>query len=183
MFPERKQQVCILWPFVMAMSLLFVLLTSFSFQAETSMNPGLKAERLASFAKYIEWPNDDHSQPFIIVVFGDQHFCTYLKYAFQNRKIKDRTVEIKGISQSTSLSHCNILYIGQEVPVASLEEIVHFTQGKPILTVSDQEGLVHKGVIISFLNAGEKFEYNLQASQKARLNVSSRLLEVAKVIH
>lgn len=150
---------------------------------EQPRNPVLKAERIESFARYIQWPEEANaSGAFIIKVWNDEYFAEHAKYLFTGRKIKNRQVEISHITNVDGIFPCNILYLGN-VKDEHLAALLKVLDRKPILTIGDSVGLADKGLIINFLNEGEKFEINYPASQKANLVVSSRLLEVAKVIH
>ena len=150
---------------------------------EQPRNPVLKAERIESFARYIQWPEETAAPgPFIIKIWNDEYFAEHAKYLFAGRKIKNRQVEISHITNVDEIFPCNILYLGN-VKEEHLAALLKVLDRKPILTIGDSVGLANKGLIINFLNEGEKFEINYPASQKANLVVSSRLLEVAKVIH
>jgi hypothetical protein len=54
----------------------------------------------------------------------------------------------------------------------------------PVLTVSDTTGFAEQGVLINFYVSQKRlhFEINEPAFRKAPLSVSTRLLEIAKIV-
>jgi hypothetical protein len=67
---------------------------------------------------------------------------------------------------------------GNHVP-----EILAALEGKPVLTVGDSDGLAERGVIINMFIEDSKvrFEINQAAALKSKLQISSRLLRLARL--
>src|SRR4051812_18108133 len=76
----------------------------------------IKAERICSFARFVEWPSRKFvspDSPFVIGVFGTDAISDFLREALQNRLIKDRPVVIKHILAKQELSGCHVLFISR----------------------------------------------------------------------
>ncbi len=56
--------------------------------------------------------------------------------------------------------------------------------GKSILTIGETDGFALSGGVIGFYNDGSKirFEINLGAAKSAKLRISSRLLQLARLV-
>ncbi len=57
-------------------------------------------------------------------------------------------------------------------------------KGLPILTIGDSPNFARRGGIINFILVDDKvrFEINVEAAKQANINISSRLLSLAKII-
>lgn len=147
----------------------------------------MKAGFLERFTRFIEWPGEtniaDNTKPFVISVIGENPFDKKLDQFFKTTKIKNRSVEIRYISELEEIQDSHILFITKSKQ-KQLSEILFLTQDKPVLTVSDTDGFGKKGVRINFYIKQDKihFEINKDAIQKSGLQISYLLLNIAKII-
>lgn len=148
----------------------------------------LKAEFLERFTRFVEWPSGsavhDASSAFVVGVYGSNPFGDYLSGIAGTRRIKGKAVEVRLVTTPEAASRCDLLFI----PAAErrhLAAILAHTAERPILTVSEVEGAAERGVHINFYVAEEnlRFEINDSAARKSRLDFSSRLLKLARVLH
>ena len=90
---------------------------------------------------------------------------------------------MKQTQKLVELKSCHILFISssekKHVPL-----ILKPLKGASVLTVSETEGFAHEGGIINFLDDGKRvqLEINLDAANRARLEISSKLLSLAKIV-
>lgn len=147
----------------------------------------LKAVFLERFTRFIEWPEktsiSDTSKPFVIKIIGKNPFGDVLKAIYSRTKIKNKPVKIYYISSVEEIKDCQILFIAASME-NSLEQILKYTNEKPILTIGDCQGFGQRGVIINFfiLNNKVRFEINEKTLNQSRLYLSYLLLNVATVI-
>jgi len=75
------------------------------------------------------------------------------------------------------------LFIGSS-EAAHLEEVLQSTKNLPILTIGEMPGFAVRGGIINLTVEGNKvrFEVNIEAAKQANLNISSRLLALARIV-
>jgi hypothetical protein len=143
----------------------------------------LKAEFLARFATFIEWPGPSDARPFVIGVAGHNPFNGYLDKMAASRKIKGRVVVIRPISEVPQIDGCDVVFIsGSEK--ARLPTLLARTESRPILTVGDTTGYAASGVLINFYTSGEtiRFEINESAVERSGLKVSSKLFKLARLV-
>ena len=142
----------------------------------------VKAAMLYNFAKFVEWPTE--SLP------GDSRitFCIAGKtplngsiQPMQGKPVKGRTVSIRQINRSEDVASCQILFIPQ-TEQARMSAYLQQAALNSILTVSDLERFTASGGMIGFFVEENKvrFEINLEAAQKRRLQISSHLLNLAR---
>ncbi|MBN2010734.1 YfiR family protein [candidate division KSB1 bacterium] len=148
----------------------------------------IKAVYIEKLTRFIDWPAETHMadtiQPFILGVIGDHTFDTILNEVFSVLKIKNKKVEIRYLTNFKNIENCNLLFIAKSEK-QSLPEILNYTVGHPILTISDTQGFAEKGVLINFYIAENKmrFEINQAAVKKSQLMFDSMLLNNARIVN
>ena len=87
---------------------------------------------------------------------------------------------VKRFKSAEEIDRCHILFIN--VP-GKTSEVLNALKGKSVLTVSDDNDFTRSGGIIRFFTENETIhlEINIQAAKAANLNVSSKLLRIAKI--
>lgn len=147
----------------------------------------LKAGYIEKFTHFVQWPVAPDSytstDTFCITVIGKNTFGSDLEDLFKKTKVKNNPVKVSYISSVEELTNCMILFIsGSEKN--NLEEILKYTTGKAILTISDSKGFGMAGVIINMFSEGGyiKYEINKRTLEKSGLIINSLLLNYALII-
>lgn len=148
----------------------------------------LKAELVERFTRFIEWPaatdkTPAKSQPFTICLFGASPFHSALEEMSANRKIKERPVVVTVLESPERVDRCQVLFV-PNARKDDLEKILVHTVARPILTVGDTEGFAERGVLVNFytFENAVRFEINDSAARKSGLEISSRLLKLARIV-
>jgi hypothetical protein len=149
----------------------------------------IKAGFIYNFAKFVEWPSVSFSQPespIVIGVLGTDPFGSVLDRIVADKKIGSRGFVVRRYKWSKDLKDlrdCQILFISASEK-AHTDEIVEFVKWLPILTIGETPGFAERGGVIRFTLEDNRvrFEVNVDAARKANLNISSRLLTLAKII-
>jgi hypothetical protein len=81
------------------------------------------------------------------------------------------------------LKDCNILFVSSS-ETQHIDEVVNMLKWLPILTIGETPGFATRGGIINLTLEGNKvrFEVNIEAAKQAKLNISSRLLALARIV-
>jgi len=153
----------------------------------------IKAGFIYNFANLVQWPSTSFAQPdspIVIVILGEDHFGTTLDHALEGKKVNARPFVIKRARSVSELQRtlgpqkdCQILYVSSsEMP--HLGEAIQVLKGAPVLTIGETPGFARSGGIINLILEDNKvrFEVNVQAARDADLNISSRLLALARII-
>jgi len=149
----------------------------------------IKAGFIYNFAKFVEWPSTAFSQPdspITIGVLGTDPFGSVLDRLVEDKKIGQRGFVVKRYKWGKDLKdlkECKILFVSASEK-AHIDEIVQAVKGLPILMVGETPGFAERGGIIRFTLEDNRvrFEINVDAAHQADLNISSRLLTLAKII-
>lgn len=166
---------------------LFVLATpvvAYPFMTQTGEYE-IEAAFMFNFAKLTEWPKSAFASSdnnFVMCVIGDNPFGSSLD-TLAGRTVAGLNVSIRKIDEISEVTACNLLFVASsEKP--RLTEIVAHVRNRPILTVSDIRGFEKDGGIIAFFLQDNRvrFRINMNAAEKARLKISSHLLEIADVV-
>lgn len=140
----------------------------------------LKAAFLYNFAVLTEWPEDSLSDRFEVCYFGNDAIGEALE-AIRDKRINSRRINIRHLEAARDAKTCHLLFIGgiERFKMASImDEIAQF----PILTVTDNKAFSENGVAIFLRPEGQHlvFEIDAEAAKKVNLNISARLLRLAK---
>lgn len=143
-----------------------------------------KANFLAVFPNFIEWPADAFSSeqaPLLICVFGDFSFGTSLAEMTRGASIRGRQVEVRWARKEQELRACQILFVSRSEN-KHYAKILKAIQGASVLTVGETPDFLASGGVIDFLAGEDKlqFEVNLGAANDARLTISSNMLALAR---
>jgi hypothetical protein len=141
----------------------------------------VKAGFLANFAAFTEWPAEV-GNTLNLCVYGPDPFGEDLD-TLQGRSIGGRSIVVTRVVSVDVLGNCQVVFISRPV-IDNLQRVLDTLAGKPVLTVADSPGVMRQGVI---LNMGTKqskvtFEANLAAARGNRLNLSSKLLNLASEV-
>jgi len=145
----------------------------------------IKAAFLYNFANFVEWPDgafSDEISPIVLVVLGKDPFGIILKSA-EGKTIKGRKLIIKRFEALPDLEFCHILFISSSEKY-NMENILSKLNHFGVLTVGDTDSFTQMGGVINFIKVDNKvrFEINLNAAKAASLEISSKLLSLAKII-
>lgn len=146
----------------------------------------IKAGFIYNFAQLVQWPAGAFSQedsPIVIGILGTDPFGAIIDRVIENKKLAGRTLVVKRLKRGAAVKDCNILFVSSS-EAAHLDEVIQSTKGMPILTIGETPGFAVRGGIINLTLEGNRvrFEVNIEAAKQANLNISSRLLALAKIV-
>ena len=92
-----------------------------------------------------------------------------------------KNLVLKKVGSSGDAQTCHVVFVANNANVIDVKKQV---DGKPVLLVTDGEGLGRKGSSLNFVTADGKlrFELNQMALQKANLKASGALTSLAILI-
>jgi hypothetical protein len=179
-----------------AIAILPILLGAIALNAQNTSGSAeylIKAGFIYNFANLVQWPSSSFAQPdspIVIVILGEDHFGTTLDRALDGKKVNARSFVIKRAKTISELQRtlgpqkdCQILYVSSsEMP--HLNDAIQMLRGVPVLTIGETPGFARNGGIINLILEDNKvrFEVNVAAAKEADLNISSRLLALARIV-
>jgi hypothetical protein len=146
----------------------------------------VKAAFLYNFTKFVYWKSSPETGTLSTITIGliQADEMAGLLNDYVSKSSSNSGVTVKRIkSLSDDLSGCQIIYIDQSQK-EDLPEILKRLNGGQVLTVSDIPGFTRKGGVIGlFQEDGRiKIEINQSEAESSGLEISAKLMEVARVI-
>lgn len=153
-------------------------------QAPVSREYQVKAAFLYNFTQFVEWPAesfDAANAPFVIGIVGNDPFGKYIDDIVAGEKTMGHPIVVKRYDDIADAEGCHILFLSRSYAKSDTTGL----QRENMLTVSDANNFAAYGGIIGFFTESGKirFQVNLLAAKSANLQISSKLLRVAKVIN
>lgn len=139
----------------------------------------VKAAFLYNFVKFVEWPAAESSAAIAICVAGRNPFGSLLDTLVRGEAINGRRLETRVILEPDPA--CDVVFIPDG---AATTVYLRAARGHPILTVGETGGFIAQGGIARFyIDGGNvRFEINRGAAERAGLRISSRLLQLARIV-
>jgi len=172
-------------------TIVVLILPSLGFDAQAQDSSGsseylIKAGFIYNFANLVQWPSNAFAQPdspIVIGILGEDPFGTILDRVLQGKKVNGRSFVVKRLKSPADLKECHILFVSSS-EMTRLAEAIHRVKGMPILTIGEIPGFAKRGGIINLVLEDNKvrFEVNVEAAKEADLNISSRLLALARIV-
>jgi YfiR/HmsC-like len=150
--------------------------------AQEATENQVKAAYLFNFTKFVRWPAAAAAPDrFNICVIGDQPFAASLDTIIQGESVDGRPLVRLEPDSIDAARGCQILFIGSGAR-AHGARYLDAVRDAPVLTVGDTSTFLDQGGTIRFVRTGDRlrFDVNLPAASRAGLEISSKLLRVAR---
>jgi hypothetical protein len=157
-----------------------LMLASMAGQAQQGSEQQLKAAYLVNFLKYVEWPASGAKAT--ICLFGRDVMGTALS-SYEGRTVAGRELVLRRVSSPDQLDDCQILYV-PDTEEARFAAVLRWTEGRPILTVSDAEFFARQGGGVALVREESRlrFDINLDTLNRAQLKPASQMLRLARQV-
>jgi hypothetical protein len=154
--------------------------------AQVSSAPAykVKAVFLFNFTRFIDWPENaftDPAAPFVIGIAGNNPFGNFLEQSVSGEKVGTHPILIQQYKTAHENFNCHVLFVNF-TDEEKIREVLSACSKKGILTVGDDPDFDKYGGIIRFYTEEDKIRLviNTDAARNAHLQISSKLLSVAK---
>jgi hypothetical protein len=156
---------------------------STTMRAQVVAAPELKALFLLNFTRFTEWPEIAPETPLLLCVLGDERVFESLTVAARSQQVNEHRILVSRMTVAGAWPSCHVLFVGG-TSVKSASALLDSARGSPILTVSDQDRFAHSAGVIELYAEGDRmrFAVNVNALQRAHLRISSRLLNLARIV-
>jgi len=144
----------------------------------------VKAAFIYNFLKFVEWPPKAlvNTGSLNICIIGDDPFGDSIT-AYEGEQVHNKNISIIRTSLQ-GIRNCHVVFISSS-ETEYLSHILNSMRGLNILSISDTDAFAQNGVIInlSIVQQKVRFEINISAARRAGLNISSKLLSLAKTVY
>ena len=146
----------------------------------------IKAAFLYKFTHFVEWEDGSFrnaAAPYVIGVLGKDPFGKALDETLADKKVNGRGFSIVRAAAPEALKGCHMVYVSPSEK-GNRAELLQALNGANLLVVGDSEGFAAAGAAINFVLEDRKvrLEINPAAAGRARLKVSSKLLQLCKIV-
>ncbi len=142
----------------------------------------VKAAFIYNFLKFIKWPADLHDGSLTLCILGNDPFGNNIEI-IKGKLIGDKEILVKYINSIQDVKEGDILFIASSEK-RNIKALIDKINSLCILTIGDTKKYSKKGVIINFYFERKKvrFEINIDTAKRAGLKISSKLLNLAKIV-
>ena len=147
----------------------------------------VKAAFILNFLLLTEWPdeleNNGHTE-IVLCVVGD----TFLSRAFRalnGKKVGRKTLKVIAKGRETSLPVCQAVFFRKAVSTEDLIRSLKAVHSRPVLAIGEDPKVTKLGGAIHFYTDNDRlrFAINPEVVFRQGLKMSSRLLQIATLIH
>ena len=140
----------------------------------------IKAAFLYNFVRLVEWPGAASNGSIRICIAGPHPIQERLEETVRGETVEGQPLMVRSILQPDA--GCEVLFVPRRF--AAAHEYLREVEGKPVLTVGESPDFVQQGGIVNFFLEGKRvrFEINPTAATRANLRISSRLLQLARLV-
>ena len=155
-------------------------------QAKAPSEYAVKAAFLYNFTKFVEWPPDalnEKDSLLQICVIGESPFGDKLESVLEGNKVGGRSVTVAYAQSVEDVLSYDVVFIAQSEE-SSLDKMLKKLTTRAILTVSDIDDFAERGGTIGFFVEDRKirFKINVDAAEETGLQISSKLLRLARIV-
>lgn len=167
---------------------IFLILLAFSVPVDAAARQSsseyeVKAAFVLNFARYVEWPPKQHTPPFRVCLLGSNPFGKRLDAAVADERWHGGPFAVRRVQDVREGRDCHLLYVpaaGTDRFVAAAADVAAW----PVLTVGETARFLSSGGMIHlFVDENKvRFSINQTSAQSAGLQISSRLLRLAREV-
>lgn len=142
----------------------------------------LKSEFIYNFATFIDW-SDETGKPLTLCVAAPQAEMTYFS-SLEGKPVGNMTVAVRHLDKDASVGGCRILFVA-EAGSEDFDDWLSDVAGEQVLTVSESEQWLKKGVMVDLLLQEERvvFDVNVAAAKESGVVINSKLLRLARKVY
>lgn len=143
----------------------------------------IKAAFIFNFTKFIVWPEamEQEGGELRLCLFDSNPFGEYV-YQLEGRKVRNFYLRIVQPESFQQLTVCHIIYLSQ---TKTDQKLLSGIADLPVLTIADADGFAQQGGGIELLSENNRirFDVNLERIKSSGLDISSKLLHLARQVY
>jgi len=147
----------------------------------------IKAAYLYQLGRYVQWPAKAFASaeaPFVIGVPKQDLIAADLDQIALVKKIENRPIQIRRFSPEGDVPACHILFLPASLAPEVQAAVIRKVSGKNVLLVGDSDKFIDQGGAVRFVIEENNVRLHIvrKAAQREGLTISSKLLQVARVL-
>ena len=158
--------------------------------AQPGPPPSFEHEVKASFvytvAKFVEWPVAafvDASSPLVFGILGEDPIEELLQHIAAGKSVGGHPVQVIHLTDGDEPVGCHVLYVGRS-EAARVDEVIARLRNSSVLTVGEFDRFAQRGGVLRLRLEDNmvRFEVNVDAAERARLQISSKILKLGTIV-
>ncbi len=151
--------------------------------AQTLEEQTVLAALALNIVRFTTWPSEGATKSTIdFCVVGDN----VVQQSFANidhKAVGNKTLAIVYLTRMRNFEQCQVLYVS-ELKQSVLQQVFVEIKNRPLLTIGEGYSFVELGGMVGLENTDGKMtiHVNLPIVRESKLNISARLLKLAKII-
>lgn len=147
----------------------------------------IRAAYVFNFASFVTWPPAAFGSPRAPLVIGvapRSRLEAHLEQVVSGQAMQGHPLVVRPVRRPGELAGCHILVM-DGLAATEFNAWLGAVREAPVLTVGDDEDFLAAGGIVRFVSAEGRvvFDVNMAAADRAALQVSARLLKVARRVY
>lgn len=162
----------------------------------------LRAGFIVNFASFTTWPNDafeNEQTPLVITVVNDRELARQVATMTVDKQIHKRRVLVyhmvhpstRDSNYQTSLAtlheqlrRSHVVYLSLTLQQQQIDQALDSLENRPVLTISSKPQFAENGGMLGLVVRSKRLaiDANVDAIDDARLNVSSKVLKLARIV-
>jgi hypothetical protein len=161
--------------------------------AQSASESALKAAFLYNFARFTEWPAEElEAAAPLDICLTDVSVAEALEPMIAGKSVGDHLLVVTRLRPDGTprdggarggLRACEMLYLGR-LDLKASHAVLMTLAGQSVFSVSDVNGFAQAGGVARFFvdGANLRFEINMLAARRSRLEISAKLLQIAIIV-
>ncbi len=141
----------------------------------------IRSAMVYNFCKFVQWPESDLDTLVLGVMAAPDATLDFS--SIQGKAVQDSYIKVRQVDSSDDLAGCQLVFIPKGLE-GKLQGAFAAAQAESILTISEIDGFCSQGGIIQLVERRGKLRFfiNNKAASESRLQLSSQLLKMAKIV-
>jgi len=141
----------------------------------------IRSAMIYNFCKFVQWPESDLDTLVLGVMAAPDATLDFS--SIQGKAVQDSYIKVRQVASSEDLAGCQLVFIPKGLE-GQLQGAFAAAQAESILTISEIDGFCSQGGIIQLVERRGKLRFfiNNKAAGESRLQLSSQLLKMAKIV-
>lgn len=146
----------------------------------------VKAAFIYQFTKFISWPDacfETKNSPFVICVIGNDDIVKHLRATVEGKKANDHKYEVVHLKDVKEGPKCHIVFMATSSNPNDRGWANRY-EAPGTLTICSSERFTRNGGIMRLFEDDNtlKMEINVDAAKRAKLKISSKLLNLVEIV-
>ena len=171
----------------LVVSLVAAALLSSGMWADVSVAPlreyELKAGFLYNVLKFVSWPDAAPAVPVLTIAVVAPAPIPEFATTISGRIVKGRTLTVGMHDDAATAGDAAVVFVTADA-AGQLPRVLKEVEGRPVLTVAEEgaDGSAQAIIALAIAETKLTFDVNLDAAQRARLQLDSNLLALARKV-